>query len=178
MVKILLSFFHWRAPSWSSLEVGDDGCIGPSRKLLCLCQAPKIYAAHAWHNSIHVWLLGCGQSFKHFTLINYDSRVVIWGYFPVRYESRVVIYERKMFIRLATDRKNKYWALIHATLILEHSFWLEFWFLFYFSRTNLSVHFLIFSMNQLRGFNIRICSYKEFSALIYATLELNILIDW
>ena len=24
------------------------------------------------------------------------------GYFPVRYESRVVIYERKMFIRLAT----------------------------------------------------------------------------
>ena len=25
------------------------------------------------------------------------------GYFPVRYESRVVIYERKMFIRLATD---------------------------------------------------------------------------
>ena len=25
------------------------------------------------------------------------------GYFPVRYDSRVVIYERKMFIRLATD---------------------------------------------------------------------------
>ena len=25
------------------------------------------------------------------------------GYFPVRYYSRVVIYERKMFIRLATD---------------------------------------------------------------------------
>ena len=25
------------------------------------------------------------------------------GYFPVRYHSRVVIYERKMFIRLATD---------------------------------------------------------------------------
>ena len=24
------------------------------------------------------------------------------GYFPVRYDSRVVIYERKMFIRLAT----------------------------------------------------------------------------
>ena len=22
---------------WSSLEVGDEGCIGPSRKLLCLC---------------------------------------------------------------------------------------------------------------------------------------------
>ena len=25
------------------------------------------------------------------------------GYFPVRYNSRVVIYERKMFIRLATE---------------------------------------------------------------------------
>ena len=25
------------------------------------------------------------------------------GYFPVRYDSRVVIYERKVFIRLATD---------------------------------------------------------------------------
>ena len=28
------------------------------------------------------------------------------GYFPVRYDSRVVIYERKMFIRLATDRPD------------------------------------------------------------------------
>ena len=25
------------------------------------------------------------------------------GYFPVRYDSRVIIYERKMFIRLATE---------------------------------------------------------------------------
>ena len=25
------------------------------------------------------------------------------GYFPVRYDSRVVIYERKLFIRLATE---------------------------------------------------------------------------
>ena len=43
-----------------------------------------------------------GQSYKHFMLVNYDSRVGIWGYFPVRYDSRVVIYEHKMFIRLAT----------------------------------------------------------------------------
>ena len=28
------------------------------------------------------------------------------GYFPVRYDSRVVIYELKMFIRLATDCFN------------------------------------------------------------------------
>ena len=23
----------------------------------------------------------CGQSYKHFTIVNYDSRVVIWGIF-------------------------------------------------------------------------------------------------
>ena len=39
---------------------------------------------------------------KHFTIVIYDSRVVIWGCFQVRYDSRVVIYERKIFIRLAT----------------------------------------------------------------------------
>ena len=43
-----------------------------------------------------------GQSYQAFTLVNYDSRVVNMGYFQVRYNSRVVIYERKMFIRLAT----------------------------------------------------------------------------
>ena len=30
------------------------------------------------------------------------------GYFPVRYDSRVVIYEHKMFIRLATGYKMYY----------------------------------------------------------------------
>ena len=29
-------------------------------------------------------------------------------YFSVRYDSRVVIYERKMFIRLATGKKGQY----------------------------------------------------------------------
>ena len=44
--------------SWSSLVKWDEGCIGPSGKLLCLCK-PKIqYAAHAGQLSIHVWLLG------------------------------------------------------------------------------------------------------------------------
>ena len=33
---------------------GDEGCIGPSGKLPCLCQTPKNYAEHAWHHSIHV----------------------------------------------------------------------------------------------------------------------------
>ena len=42
----------------SSFVVGDEGCIVPSRNLLCLCQTTKNYAAHAWHHSIHVWLLG------------------------------------------------------------------------------------------------------------------------
>ena len=43
---------------WSCLVVGDEGWICPSRKLLCLCYTQKIYATHAWHTSILVWLLG------------------------------------------------------------------------------------------------------------------------
>ena len=43
--------------TWSSLVVGDEGCIGPSGKLLCSCETRKHYAAHAWHHSIHAWLL-------------------------------------------------------------------------------------------------------------------------
>ena len=37
---------------------------------------------------------------KHFTLVNYDSRVNC-----LYYNSRVVFYDRKMFIRLARDYK-------------------------------------------------------------------------
>ena len=44
-----------------------------------------------------------GQSYKHFTIVIYDPRVVIWS---IRYDSKVVIYERKIFIRLATDLAN------------------------------------------------------------------------
>ena len=44
-----------------------------------------------------------GQSYKHSTIVIYDPRVVIWGVFKSRYDSRVVIYERTLFIRLATE---------------------------------------------------------------------------
>ena len=47
--------------TWSSLVIGEEGCIGPSRKLLCLWRTPKNYAANAWHYSIHV-LLMCPSS--------------------------------------------------------------------------------------------------------------------
>ena len=33
------------------------------------------------------------------------------GYFPVRYDSRVVIYDRRGFIRLATVRPDLPWLL-------------------------------------------------------------------
>ena len=33
------------------------------------------------------------------------------GYFQVRYDSRVVIYERKMFIRLATEQWRRFGGL-------------------------------------------------------------------
>ena len=45
----------------------------------------------------------CGQSYKHFTLVNYDSRVVPDWKIPPYYDPRVINYERKMIIRLATE---------------------------------------------------------------------------
>ena len=40
-----------------------------------------------------------GRSYKHFKLVNYDSKVVIWGIFQ-----SVTTLEPKMFIRLATAK--------------------------------------------------------------------------
>ena len=60
-LKASVSLHKWVSSSiypWSSLEVGDEGCIGRRRKLLCFCQSPKKYVMHAWQNSIVVWLLG------------------------------------------------------------------------------------------------------------------------
>ena len=39
--KIEVCIYLW-SEQWSVLVVGDVGHIGPSRKLLCLCQTPKI----------------------------------------------------------------------------------------------------------------------------------------
>ena len=43
----------------------------------------------------------CGQSYKASMIVNYDSRVVIWGIFKW-YDSRVVSSDHGGFIRLAT----------------------------------------------------------------------------
>ena len=42
---------------------------------------------------------------KHFTIVIYNSRVVLTGKLPYLY-SRLVIYDRKMFISLATGCMN------------------------------------------------------------------------
>ena len=39
---------------WSSLVERDEGCISRNGNLLCLWQTEKIYATHAWRNSIVV----------------------------------------------------------------------------------------------------------------------------
>ena len=57
------------------------------------------------------------------------------GYFPVRYDPRVVIYERKMFIRLATEVRGSNLAIgkfLLVTLVViklnwkTNLFWLRF----------------------------------------------------
>ena len=69
----------------------------------------------------------CGQSFKHFTLVNYDSRVKICSNFNVRFDSRVVIYDHKMFIRLATGgilfmaENTRHWGKDHCTAGLQYN---------------------------------------------------------
>ena len=54
--KVLLVTRYGRDPCihWSISVEGDEGCNGPSGKLLCLCQPPKIIQYH----SMLVWLLG------------------------------------------------------------------------------------------------------------------------
>ena len=41
----------------------------------------------------------CGQSYKHFTIVNYNSRVVIWANLS-QYNSRVVNYNCKVLYRI------------------------------------------------------------------------------
>ena len=51
------------------------------------------------------WLVHfSGQSYKPFVTINYDDRKI--GQFSSQCDSRVVIYNRKLFIRLVTDRSR------------------------------------------------------------------------
>ena len=57
-----------------------------------------------------------GQSYKQFTLVIYDSTVVNMGYFPVRYDSRVVNYDHRGFIRLATDPPKIQWPILKRLL--------------------------------------------------------------
>ena len=57
-------------------------------------------------------MLACGQSYKASTLVHYDSRVISISNL-LEITTRVVIYERKMFIRLATEtvfvKRNRWW---------------------------------------------------------------------
>ena len=39
------------------LAVADEGCIGPSKKLMCYVKPPKNYLTHAWQNSVIVLVL-------------------------------------------------------------------------------------------------------------------------
>ena len=65
-----------------------------------------------------------GQSYKHFTIVNYDSRVITWGIFKSgRYDSRVVHYDRRGFIRLATVKAFSVGVGLNKNLyILEPTF--------------------------------------------------------
>ena len=56
----MLYAISYNAETWSSLLVGDEGFIGPSRKLFCLCETPKImlHTQGVWADPVvHLLLL-------------------------------------------------------------------------------------------------------------------------
>ena len=55
------------------LHVGSDGDLGVTEVM------KRIFEKSG--KARYGILIICGQSYKHFMLVNYDSRVVIWGIF-------------------------------------------------------------------------------------------------
>ena len=51
------SLIRWFFIPWSFLVEGDEGCIGP-RGTVVFMRNQKKMQSHAWHHSIHAWLLG------------------------------------------------------------------------------------------------------------------------
>ena len=57
--------------------------VSAQMKSSCISNKPQNSMWHMhrqFHTCLTVWQIS-GQSYKHFTLVNYDSRVVIWGIF-------------------------------------------------------------------------------------------------
>ena len=89
----------------------------PFKTLRQVCSLSKVYLTG--RNTLLVVNL-----IKHFTIVIYDSRVVWLEKCPY-YNSRVVIYARKMFIRLATglkwDNKIRYLGhLSDSTYLMQY----------------------------------------------------------
>ena len=81
--------------SWEGFELGTYlWRLRPSHVSRVLCLFYKQLMGHLYF---------CGQSYKHFTLVNYDSRVAITSKLLILTTlDRVVFYEHRGFIRLAT----------------------------------------------------------------------------
>ena len=74
-------------------------CFNVPTTYLCLFQCTFLRLFDCSTHNATTTALCCGQSYEHFTIVNYDSRVENTPY----YDSRVVNYDHKLFIRLATD---------------------------------------------------------------------------
>ena len=74
----------------------------------------KLPSKAHWYHFPKIMYLTTGRVrlINHFTIVNYDSRVVLTTICSY-YDSRVVIYNRKMFIRLATV--SKFWSPLPIT---------------------------------------------------------------
>ena len=93
----------------------------PGLKLKLLLQSPGLSSYQSLGPLLHKPATVGGQSDKHFTLLNYASRVVLTRKLPVYYDSRVVIFGCKMLCRI-DHWARKYWA--------RSTFWISSWNLF------------------------------------------------
>ena len=71
----------FRSISAFSADISDSQSFSVSEKVIGLLRVGLISALMASTKAIFVKILNfcSGQSYNHFTMVNYDSRVVIWA---------------------------------------------------------------------------------------------------
>ena len=102
-------------------QIYHRGCFSESQMMRCFCFTKmlanlphSVKASFGTKNCVHLLTRKCesqiykirGQSYKDSTILIYDSRVVPDLKIPPYYDSRIVNYERKLFIRLATGESR------------------------------------------------------------------------
>ena len=82
---------HAWAKAWSSLEEGDEGCIGSYGRLLYLQQIQTNWATQTQYNSKHVWLL-CQSSCSSPSTKKLHGQGLVHGLFDAKYSIHLRVF--------------------------------------------------------------------------------------